>query len=145
MRYRIVLLILAGMVTPGLATADGLRVAPVTDPLVQAECGACHLAFPPAFLPAESWTRLMAGLPDHFGEDASLAPDTTARITQALVAGAGPGRFADPPLRITALTWFRAEHRDAEVAWTRFRRGVKSFANCAACHRGAARGWFDDD
>ena len=36
------------------------------------ECGSCHVPYPPGLLPNESWQRLMANLPQHFGTDASL-------------------------------------------------------------------------
>ena len=41
-------------------------------PRYQQECAACHVAFPPGMLPADSWRRLMNDLPRHFGTDASL-------------------------------------------------------------------------
>lgn len=114
------------------------------------ECGACHLAFPPQFLPPRSWQAIMAGLDSHFGENASLDPDTTKQITDYLVAdAAGPGspilRGLDPqatPLRITETRWWRRQHH--EIRPSVFERpDIKSKSNCLACHGG--RGRVGDD
>ena len=50
------------------------------------ECGACHWAYAPEFLPARSWQAITSNLSDHFGEDASLDPDTTGKIADYLIA-----------------------------------------------------------
>ena len=112
----------------------------------RAECGACHIPYPPRFLPKASWRAMMANLADHFGEDASLADDTAAKIEKYLVSHAARWRVrkgATPPLRISKLRWFVHEHRE-EVS-PRSLKKAGSWSNCAACHRGAARGYFDDD
>ena len=71
------------------ASADSeARFRPVDDPKVKAECGACHMAFPAGMLPAASWQKIMAGLSDHFGEDASLADATRREIADWLVTHA---------------------------------------------------------
>ena len=64
------------------------QVRPVSDPETLKACAECHMAFQPAFLPARSWTRMMGQLNDHFGDNASMAPDKAERIRQVLVAGA---------------------------------------------------------
>lgn len=137
----------AALLAPLAAAADDDSVPPVTDPLVKEECGACHMAFQPAFLPAASWAAMMATLDDHFGEDASLDAGARDRIGAYLTAHAGRGRVdpADPPLRITELGWFRSEHGEGEVRWMRWTHGVKTMADCLACHRDADLGYFDDD
>lgn len=43
-----------------------------THPKWKAECGTCHIAYPPQLLPAPSWRRVMSGLDKHFGTDAGL-------------------------------------------------------------------------
>ena len=67
------------------AAAD---VAPVTNKQYQAECSACHMAYPPGLLPARSWQKLMGGLSNHFGDDASLAEQTRQALTEYLVLNA---------------------------------------------------------
>jgi hypothetical protein len=138
------LVLLAALASTALpAAADEMeRVPPVTHAPTLKECGECHMAFPPALLPAESWRKLMAGLSDHFGEDASLEPALAAEIERYLMANAG--RRGDGSLiRISDQRWFRYEHDFAASVWKR--PEIRSPANCEACHKEAARGWFEDD
>ena len=91
----------------------------------KAECGSCHIAYPPPLLPAASWRRLMAQLERHFGSDASVAAGSAAEIGAFLERYGGRG--ADEGLRVTQTRWFRREHRDLRP---------KNAANCTACHQG---------
>jgi len=130
---------------------------PVADKLTADECGSCHMAFPPAMLPAASWRRMMSELGDHFGDDASVDDATAARITRYLVdnaADSGGRRFgrklmrgvaADAsPQRITELPKWIQEHD--EVPRSEWKHNdVGSKANCPACHTDANRGYFEDD
>lgn len=138
------------------AWADGDWIPPITDPLVRKECGECHMAFPAGFLPARSWSALMRGLDEHFGDDASLPAEKVAAIEAILTANAGDVvmrgearkfmRWVDPagtPLRITENPAFTREHRFPDRVWNDPKVMVKS--NCMACHRGADQGYFDDD
>lgn len=125
---------------PALAD-ENERVQPVTHAPTQKECGECHMAFPPALLPAGSWQGIMAGLGDHFGEDASLEPALAAEIEAYLVAHAGRGDASK--LRITEQRWFRHEHDFQGAVWEK--PEIRSPANCEACHTAAARGTFEDD
>ena len=123
----------------------------------QQECASCHLAYPPTLLPRASWRRLMGGLDNHFGENASLDPATQADILKFLEAHAadsgtsGMGRRVmrrmdpqDAPPRITETRWFVKKHDEVpRSAWSR--KAVGSAANCAACHRQAEQGVFDED
>lgn len=132
---------------------EGMFMSAVTDPTVKTECSACHMAYPAAMLPAESWDAIMANLSDHFGEDASLAPETAATIRDWLTSHAAPSnsyvaRAAvgnEAPGRITETAWWVGAH-NREVPPSAFRSPkVGSPANCAACHRGAEQGFFGDD
>jgi hypothetical protein len=71
--------------------ADDQRVAPVTDSVVKKECGSCHIAFSPEFLPRRSWQKLVDTLSDHFGENASLGDAERKRVLDYLLANAGDG------------------------------------------------------
>ncbi|CDK99369.1 Diheme cytochrome c [Magnetospirillum gryphiswaldense MSR-1 v2] len=131
-------------------------VPPVTDPLVKKECGTCHMAFQPAFLPARSWNKMMDTLADHFGEDASLPADKAAAIRAYLTQNAGDvvgqGRArkymrhvagGDAPQRITENPDFIRKHQLPERVWKDPKVVTKS--NCPACHVGADRGFYEDD
>lgn len=112
----------------------------------RAECGSCHVAYPPRLLPASSWRRIMQGLDRHFGVDATLDAGSAAAIATFLAENAarvGGKRAQDETLRITETRWFRHEH--AEVSPQEFARAsVRGPANCDACHRDAGRGQFDE-
>ncbi|MDH5558180.1 MAG: diheme cytochrome c [Alphaproteobacteria bacterium] len=155
MRKWIILAVLLGGAPAALADE---RLPPITNEAVKKECGACHMAFQPQFLPQRSWRKMMDGLSDHFGEDASLPEATRLEIAAYLEANAGDvsgsreGRkfvksiAADQsPMRITEVPRWVGEHRGEvrESAWSDPR--VRSKANCVACHRGADSGWYDDD
>jgi hypothetical protein len=125
------------------AAADGHRYR-ADNARWKAECGSCHLAYPPQLLPAPTWRRIMAGLDRHFGTDASLEPAAAAEIGAFLDKNAGGGRRAGgETLRITESAWFRHEHDEVPVAAWR-RASIGSASNCAACHRGAEQGDFGE-
>lgn len=129
---------------------------PVMDSVVRDECGSCHLAYAPSMLPARSWKRLMDGLDRHFGTDAGVAPTVAAHIGRYLEEGAadtGGARYGrklirgispqGAPLRITELPKWTHEHDKLAAAdWKS--KDVGSKANCAACHVGAERGYYDE-
>lgn len=125
------------------AAASGIeRVPPVGDTTTAKECGECHMAFQPALLPAESWMRIMDGLKDHFGDDASLPADVAASIRGYLAAHAG--RTGDPEvIRITEQPRFIKEHRYPPSVWQR--PEIRAKSNCLACHPRAEQGIYDDD
>ena len=118
----------------------------------QQECTSCHVAYPPSLLPKASWRRMMSGLDKHFGENASLDPATQADILKFLEANAANSgskvlrRMAanEAPLRITETRWFMHEHDEVPRA-TWARKSVGSAANCAACHRQAEQGNYNED
>lgn len=120
------------------------------------ECGSCHLAYPPGFLPARSWQALMGGLADHFGDSAEVDAATAQQLTRWLVTNAAESgshrRSAKilrsirgtTPLRPSRTPYLLSKHDEIDPAVFR-RTSITSRANCAACHRGAERWAFDDD
>lgn len=103
----------------------------------RSECGACHIAFPPALLPADDWLVIISELDRHFGTNASLDPQARQEISTFLERNAATDRLsasrAETP-RITATDWFARKHQSAIRLWRKGR--VKSLADCAACHKG---------
>lgn len=116
-------------------------------PLYQQECAACHLAYPPALLPAQSWDRIMTNLSHHFGTDASLDAQTVQDISRWLQANSGghqAARTSPTEDRITQSRWFKHEHDEVTPdVW--LRPTIKSPSNCMACHTSADQGEFDED
>jgi len=155
MRKFILLAVLFAWAPPAWADA---RLPPVDNETFKKECGACHMAFQPQFLPERSWRKVMDTLPNHFGEDATLPDTARQEITDYLTTHAGDVsplrlglRYAASipkdatPIRISEVPrWVRAHSYEVpERAWTDPR--VRSKANCTACHRGANAGWYGDD
>jgi hypothetical protein len=123
------------------------------DPAYAKECGSCHFAYPPSLAGAATWTAVMAGLGDHFDENASLDAETTARLTDWLLANSGEHwdthaanafRVANPadPQRITATSSWVRIHRELPTAVFKAKT-VGAKGACAACHGDAASGRFD--
>lgn len=163
-RALLMLVLAGGLVAPLLAQADhddeedddeGRRAhhdrrpraaAPQDDAAAHAyaaECGSCHLAFPPRLLPGRSWAALLGGLADHFGENAEVDAKTRQQLEAFLVQGGAKDPGGQAPLRITELRWWRHEHDELPPA-TFQRKAVMSPANCGACHPGASRGDFEE-
>jgi len=117
-----------------------------SNPVWKQECGACHLAYPPGLLAAESWRKVMSRLDQHFGTDAALTPRENRTITDFLVQNAS-SRWRAPgaPLRISETAWFKRKHDGHEISPAVWKRpSIKSPANCAACHPGADQGDFEE-
>lgn len=130
----------------GIAHADGPRMPSQIPERYTAECTACHVAYPPGFLPAESWQRIMGGLERHYGSDATMDADSVQQISAWLNANSGTGRRlreAPPEDRITRSAWFVREHRKVDTAMWQHPK-VRSAAQCQACHVQATQGRFDE-
>lgn len=131
----------------GIVMADSVGRMPMhVPPAYKAECGSCHTAYPPGMLPAASWNRVMTGLENHYGVDATLEPSVVMQLSQWLETNAGHGRktaVAPPEDRITRSQWFVKEHRKVETAVWRL-SSVKSPSNCSACHNSADQGRFSE-
>ena len=111
-----------------------------------AECASCHMAYPPGLLSEQSWKNLMGNLGKHFGTDASIDDKDKTEITNWLKRNAATKKkYSEvaPENRITKTTWFIRKHDELKAdVWKRV--GVKSPANCGACHTNAAEGVFSE-
>ena len=113
----------------------------------RAECGSCHVAFPPALLSAPAWNRVLGGLDRHYGTDASVDAAALKSIREFVGPRAGDRRRAEPSAtadtpRITTTAWFVKEHRQVAPRWSDPK--IRSAANCDACHAQAAQGDFSE-
>ncbi len=129
----------------------GVPVA-TPNPVYQEECSACHIAYPPSLLPAHNWGNLMAGLSDHFGEDASLSQATVDEITTWLFQNASDSVDTKPahvfsrvnpesPFAITQTPFWKNTHRAIpDAVFTR--PPIYDNGNCVACHSDAESGFF---
>ena len=141
---RIPLTLLLAVALPALA--DRLPLPADTPASYAAECGSCHLAYPPALLAAGDWRRVMAGLDDHFGTDAAVDARNRQEITSLPRTPCGQCRQARQRRRSAAhqsTARFVRKHREVPAKFWHDPR-VKSAANCEACHRGAADGNYSE-
>ena len=90
---------------PFAAHADDLRQLRDAPPAFQAECGSCHVAFPPQLMIADDWRRVMRSLDKHYGDNASLDEKTRLILEDFHVrnaggrkVGAGPSQADAPPV-----------------------------------------------
>ena len=125
--------------------------------LYKTECGACHMAYQPEFLPKRSWKKMMQTLEDHFETDATLDKEEHKQILAYLLRNAADskpvygdmgkmGRRIDPnstPLRISGTPYFKKEHREIPKRLIS-QKEVRSIANCTACHTKAENGDYSE-
>jgi hypothetical protein len=156
----LVLVTSIGSTTALLASGGGeggsKQLPPVANAKWKAECSSCHMLYHPALLPEKSWQKLMGGLDQHFGENASLDPAARAEVTRFLIANSADKQdnrrsrrilqsiaAGETPLRISETSYFQAKHD--EIPPTTFKRkSVGSQSNCVACHQGAEQGDFSE-
>ena len=121
-------------------------------PAYVAECGSCHVAYPPALMTAPAWAATLGGLERHFGTDASLEPKARREIATLLEAQASSRSKHQPTGQVPRLTetpWFQKEHRAGELREHGVQppaSGAKGapLAQCNACHRRAEQGDFSE-
>jgi cytochrome b len=151
-----VLILMAGaghqIVALSARPALGVPAGPL-DPTYAQECGSCHMAYPPSLAPSPRWNAIMGGLPDHFGEDASLEAALASRIRAYLTMNAAETwdtRAAhelqrsnlQDPLRLTAMPFWIRMHR--EIPESVFKStAVGAEGACEKCHSDASTGRFD--
>ena len=128
-----------------VAHADGGRNSLPDNPEWKEECGSCHFTYPPKFLIADDWQKLMEGLDKHFGANAALNdPKDSDEILDFLQRNAGFRKInSASSLRISDTPRFTHAHRDIPGnTWSD--PAVKSRSNCVACHINAEHGeWLE--
>jgi hypothetical protein len=133
------------------------EVAAVENALYRAECGSCHLAYPPGLLPSRSWAKLMSGLADHFGENAEM-PEESRVALQDYLTSQGADRVdyrrsrkiaasipvQEIPLRISDTPYFRHEHGEQRVVKVAKTGQQVALSRCEQCHPRAEQGSFQE-
>ncbi len=123
--------------------------------LYEKECGSCHTAYQPEFLPKRSWEKMMADLGNHFDTDASLNKEEKEKILKYLVENAGDVKKVDKeykefiesipknetPLKISEVPYFVKEHKKIDKKLIN-QKEVKTISNCVSCHRDAKEGKY---
>jgi hypothetical protein len=107
-------LLVAALILSPVAKADRLPVPAGAPPSFAAECGGCHMAFPPALLTAPDWKRVMARLDKHYGDNASLDEKTRRWCATPPAAAAWPARATrrgSPPRPGSAASIARCRRR----------------------------------
>jgi len=106
----------------------------------RAECGACHIAFPPPLLSASDWGEIMSRLDKHFGTDAGLDAGKRQEISDYLKRNGASNRLfgsSEELPRITSSDRFVNKHRGAIRLW---RKGqIKTLTDCVSCHKDSDR------
>ncbi len=140
------------MANQALAGLPDARWRPLKVDAAYAEnCGDCHFAYHPSLRTAAGWRRIMAGLADHFGEDATVSPEDAKRITAWLVANSAEtfdtqaavriGRALAKGDRLTGTAFWKHRHRHIPKS-VFASRAVGAKSNCKACHGDAESGRF---
>jgi len=140
----------------GISEVGGSQMPPVTNVKWKAECSSCHMLYHPGLLPERSWKKIMTGLDNHFGENASLDAVTRDEITKFLALNSADKQdnrrssrinqsipANTSPLRISETNYFLSKH-DELSASTFKRKSIGSASNCIACHQGAEKGNFSE-
>ncbi|MDH4944051.1 diheme cytochrome c [Sulfurimonas sp. C5] len=148
-------LLIAGSLFAGSYAKVG--VAPVNNEFYKVECASCHFAYQPGLLPAKSWQKLMGGLNNHFGTDASLEAADNKRILKYLIDNSAE-KFTqykrsrkinasikenETPIAVTETKYFKRKHRKIPQRLI-IQKEVGSLSNCMACHTSADKGVYSE-
>ena len=136
------------------------EIAPAEDATYLEECGACHFAYQPGWLPEASWKKIMqaSALEDHFSENAELDEETRKHIEQYLVANSADKskykrsrkimaslKDGQAPMRITEVPYIINKHHEIPKRLITGNDKVKALSFCDKCHQDATAGNFEED
>jgi hypothetical protein len=127
----------------------------VTNATYEKECGSCHFAYQPGWLPERSWRAIMSSLASHFGENAELKVSQRQEVLNYLVANSAEKANSlrsheimevikpeETPTSITKVLYVGGIHGGFLDPAFKGKPQVKTLANCATCHEKSERGWF---
>ncbi|MES9906199.1 MAG: cytochrome C [Sedimenticola sp.] len=135
-----------------------LDVAPVDTPLYLEECGACHFAYQAGLLNADSWSLVMDGLEDHFGDNAELDEESNLLLRRYLLDNAADRseyirsqgiamsqRVQLATLRVSETPYFLRKHNELPLEQVTGNPEVGSFSHCDKCHKEPGSGSFNGE
>lgn len=122
------------------------------------KCGKCHKPYPPFMLPSASWTLLMDGLSNHFGE--AISDRNITQSEQESIRAYLASRSAETssrklafktldslgtmhPISMSKVPYWRAAHEHIDRSVYK-RPSIKEASNCFACHEGFEFGIVDN-
>ncbi len=132
------------------------RLTVVNNPVYTEQCGDCHFAYQPEWLPSASWMKILDNLDDHYGEAVELDDDSKRIISGFLASNAADKHHTERavkimrslgnriPLRITDTPYMKRKHHEISSNILK-RKSIGSLSNCSACHIHAESGIYDDD
>ena len=117
-------------------------------PVYAKECAECHSLYPASYIGKAGWERIMGNLSEHFGTDASLDEEATAKITEFLKQNGGSDgtKFsalasAEDKIEITKTKVWIKKHK--KIPKEIFAKKESRASNCLACHKDANSGAID--
>jgi len=117
-------------------------------PVYAKECAECHSLYPVSYIGKAGWERIMDNLSEHFGTDASLDEEATAKITEFLKQNGGSDgtKFsalasAEDKIEITKTKVWIKKHK--KIPKEIFAKKESRASNCLACHKDANSGVID--
>jgi hypothetical protein len=131
-------------------------LTPVNNSTYIEKCGACHFAYQPELLPSGSWSKILTGLEDHYGEVIELDMESKKVIAEYLKSNAAERSSAkravkimkclgsETPMRITQIPYIQKKHHEISPDVLK-RETIGSLSNCSACHTTAEKGIYEDD
>ena len=141
-----------------LLMADGNQRMDYTKahPAFYKECISCHTLFPPFLLPQKSWISMMDNLENHFGDDASLDPQTTLSIKEFLVQNSAESSTKESAFRIksslksdqdyiaiTETPFWKSRHKKIDKS-VYAKEDIGKPSNCKACHDNIENGLLNN-
>lgn len=125
-------------------------------PAFYKECISCHTLFPPFLLPQKSWISMMDNLENHFGDDASLDPQTTLSIKEFLVKNSAESSTKESAFRImsslksdqdymaiTETPFWKSRHKKIDKS-VYAKEDIGKPSNCKACHDNIENGLLNN-
>ncbi|MEA2050251.1 MAG: cytochrome b/b6 domain-containing protein [Campylobacterota bacterium] len=121
-------------------------------------CSECHKIYPTYMLPEKSWTRIMDGLDNHFGEeisDQNISKNDQTIIRKYLLENSAQSSKREAavkimkydgnsrPLAITKTKYWRQTHKNIPNHIYN-QKNIKDKSNCFACHKNLDKGMIED-